>query len=94
MATKHTPDRKVRVKGNRVIHTPRGGIYKGDIAERPFGLTTEQAEEQRTGTKIAARQTREAAQRAVEANPRRKKGGTDDLTTTPSERKGRTQKKK
>ena len=92
MATKHTPDRKVRVKGNRVIHTTRGGIYKGDVAERPYGLTTEQAEEQRTGTKIDERQTREAAQRAVEAKPRRKKGGTDDLTSTPSERKRPTKK--
>ena len=79
MATKHTPDRKVRVKGNRVIHTPRGGMYKSNVAERPIGLTNEQAEEQRTGTKIAARQTREAAQRAVEAGPRRLRG-TDELT--------------
>ena len=79
MATKHTPDRKVRVKGNRVIHTPRGGVYQGDVAERPMGLTTEQAEEQRRGTKIAARQSREAAQRAVEAAPRRVRGGTDEV---------------
>ena len=55
-------DRKTRVKGNRVIHTTRGGIYKGDASERPRGLTTEQAEEQRVGTKIGERQVREAAQ--------------------------------
>lgn len=79
MATRHTPDRKVRVKGNRVIHTPRGGMYKSDVTERPMGLTTEQAEDQRTGTKIAARQTREAAQRAVESGRRRLRGS-DEIT--------------
>ena len=87
MATKHTPDRKVRVKGNRVIHTPRGGVYQGDVAERPMGLTTEQAEDQRKGTKIAARQTREAAQRAVEAGPRKVRGGSDELTATRAKKR-------
>lgn len=86
MATKHTPDRKVRVKGNRVIHTPRGGMYKANVAERPMGLTAEQAEDQRTGTKVAARQTREAAQRAVESGKRRLRG-TDEVTAKPRGKK-------
>src|ERR671928_174863 len=30
-----SPDRKTRSKGNRVIHTSRGGVYHGDAAERP-----------------------------------------------------------
>jgi hypothetical protein len=37
MAERHTPDRKVRVKGNRVIHTTRGGVYKGP--EQTQGLS-------------------------------------------------------
>ena len=86
MAQKHTPDRKVRVKGNRVIHTTRGGVYHGDAAERPRGLTTEQAEDQRRGTKIDERQTREAAQRAVEAKPRRVRAKSDELTAPRGKR--------
>jgi hypothetical protein len=54
-------DRKTRQKGDTVYHTTRGGIYHGDNAERPRGLTTEQAEDQRTGVKIDERQVREAA---------------------------------
>jgi hypothetical protein len=54
-------DRKTRVEGNRVIHTVKGSLYKGDRGERPYGLTTEQWEEQRTGTKLDERQVREAA---------------------------------
>ena len=54
-------DRKTRTKGNRVIHTIRGSLYHGDVGERPYGLTTEQWNEQRTGTKIDERQVREAA---------------------------------
>lgn len=73
MAQRHTPDRKVRVKGNRVIHTTRGGTYHGNAAERPIGLTTEQAEDQRRGVKIDERQTREAAQRALEAPPKKRR---------------------
>lgn len=56
-----SPDRKTRIDGNRVIHTVAGSIARGDDAERPRGLTAEQWEEQRTGTKIDERQTREAA---------------------------------
>ena len=62
-----------------MIHTTRGGVYHGDMAERPRGLTTEQAEDQRRGVKIDERQTREAAQRAVEAKPRRIRSRNDDL---------------
>lgn len=86
MAQRHTPDRKVRVKGNRVIHTPRGGVYQGDVSERPMGLTTEQANDQLTGTRIGQRQIREAAQRAVEASPRRKHPKTDELTAVKKKR--------
>ena len=83
MAQRHAPDRKVRVKGNRVIHTPRGGVYQGDAGDSPRGLTAEQAKEQRTGTKIAARQTREAAQRAVESGKKRVGSRTtDDVTSS------------
>jgi hypothetical protein len=71
------------VKGNRVIHTTRGGVYKGDIGERPRGLTTEQGEDQRTGAKLDERQTREAAQRAIEAKPKRSRAATDELTAAP-----------
>ena len=77
---------KVRVKGNRVIHSSKN-VYKGGRVEAPRGLTAEQAEEQRTGSKLAARQTREAAQRAVEASPRRTKGGSDELAATRGKRK-------
>ena len=93
MAQRHTPDRKVRVKGDRVIHTTRGGVYKGDVAERPRGLTTEQAEDQRTGAKIDERQTREAAQRAVEAKPRRTRPRTDELAEPPYGKKPPIRKK-
>jgi hypothetical protein len=93
MAQKHTPDRKVRVKGNRVIHTTRGGVYHGDVAERPRGLTTEQAEDQRVGSKLDERQTREAAQRAIEAKPRRTTPKTDELTAAPYGKKPTIKKK-
>jgi hypothetical protein len=54
-------DRKTRVKGDRVIHTVDGTLYHGDRYERPYGLTTEQWEEQRRGAKLDERQVREAA---------------------------------
>lgn len=58
-----SPDRKTRIDGDRVIHTPNGRVYGGhDGVERPIGLTPEQAENQRTGWKIDERQVREAAQ--------------------------------
>ena len=65
-------DRKTRTKGNRVIHTPKGALYHGDAAERPRGLTTEQAEDQRVGTKIG--------DRPAQSDKRlTKTRGTDDL---------------
>ena len=70
---------KKRIKGNRVIHTQRGGVYHGDVAERPRGLTTEQAEDQRLGAKLDERQRKEEAQRVVESKPRRLRGS-DELT--------------
>jgi hypothetical protein len=54
-------DRKTRVEGDRVIHTVKGSLYQGDRGERPYGLTTEQWEDQRTGAKLDERQVREAA---------------------------------
>jgi len=86
MAQRHTPDRKVRVKGNRVIHTTRGSVYHGDVGERPRGLTTEQANEERTGTKLAARQSREAAQRAVESGKKKVSSRTTDEVTSTRKR--------
>ena len=77
-----------RTKGNRVIHANRGGVYHGDVAERPRGLTTEQAEDQRVGTRVARRQAKEDAQRVVEAKPRRLKG-TDELTARFGKKRGR-----
>jgi hypothetical protein len=94
-------DRKTRVKGNRVIHTTRGGIYKGDAAERPRGLTTEQAEDQRSGAKIDERQVREAAQGERQATEwgdireRQPQPGTkkrvksDELTSPPFGKRGK-----
>ena len=68
-----------RTTGNRVIHANRGGVYHGDAAERPRGLTTEQAEDQRVGTKVGARRSKEEARSVVEARPRRLRGS-DELT--------------
>jgi hypothetical protein len=88
-------DRKTRQKGDTVFHTTRGGIYHGDNAERPRGLTTEQAEDQRTGVKIDERQVREAARGERQAtewgnpNERQPEPGkahrrdTDELTAPP-----------
>jgi hypothetical protein len=83
-----SPDRKTRVKGNRVLHTPSGGIYKGDAAERPRGLTTEQAEDQRRGAKVDQRHTREAAERVIDARPHRTRtrAAKDELTASPRKR--------
>ena len=88
-------DRKTRQKGKTVYHTTRGGIYHGDAAERPRGLTTEQAEDQRTGAKIDERQVREASHGERQAtewgnpNERQPEPGkahrrdTDELTAPP-----------
>jgi hypothetical protein len=84
-----SPDRKTRVKGNRVMHTTSGGVYHGDAAERPRGLTTEQAEDQRRGTKIDERQRREAAGRVIDAPPRRvRAAATDESAAAPYGKKG------
>src|SRR3954469_14768758 len=76
-----SPDRKTRIKGNRVMHTPKGGVYKGDAAERPRGLTTEQAEDQRRGTKIDERQRREAVARVIDAPPHHTRTRKDETTS-------------
>jgi hypothetical protein len=82
-----SPDRKTRIDGDRVIHTPKGSVYRGDAAERPYGLTTEQAESQRTGAKLDERQTREAAHDGLGGKQQVERlDGTDDVTDT---RKGR-----
>lgn len=82
------------MKGNRVIHTTRGGVYQGNVGEPPRGLTAEQAREQRSGTKIDERQSREAAERVVEAKPRRtRKSSSDELTAAPYGKKPVVKKK-
>ncbi len=98
---KDSADRKTRVKGNRVIHTTKGGIYKGGADERPRGLTTEQAEDQRTGVKIDERQVREAAHGDRQAtewgdiHERQPQPGTkkrpksDELTAPPFGKRGK-----
>ena len=75
---------KTRRKGNTVYHAPKGAIYHGDVAERPIGLTTEEAEEQRVGGKLDERQVRDAAQakRATSGRAR------SDELTAPRRRTG------
>jgi hypothetical protein len=80
-------DRKTRTKGNRVMHTVKGTPYSGDRIERPRGLTTEQAEEQRVGIKLDERQTREAADR-VRDTVRPDDDASDELADRPSGAKG------
>ena len=80
-----SPDRKTRVKGNRVIHTTKGAAYQGDRYERPRGLTKEQSEDQRVGNKLDERQVREAAQEKSAPSGRRTK--TDELTTPFAKKK-------
>lgn len=82
-----SPDRKTRVKGDRVIHTPRGNVYRGDLYEGPRGLTNEQKESQRVGAKIDERQTREAAHDGLGGKQQVERlDGTDEVTET---KKGR-----
>ncbi len=79
-----SPDRKTRIKGDRVIHTTQGNVYSGDRYERPRGLTTEQYEEERTGAKIQRRQVREAAFGGAHGGkpPVSRLDGTDEVTDT------------
>jgi hypothetical protein len=96
-----TQDRKTRVDGDRVIHTVKGSLYHGNNDERPRGLTTEQAENERVGWDIKERQIREAAhgeQQATEwGDPdatmplpgRGRKNETDELTDPPFGKRGR-----
>ena len=80
-------DRKTRVKGDRVIHTVKGTPYHGDRYEGPRGLTNEQKEERRVGTKIDERQGRQYAHGGHDAKPGiGRLDGTDDVTTV---KKGR-----
>ena len=90
-------DRKTRLKGDRVIHTVKGTPYHGDANERPRGLTTEQAEDQRVGAKIDERQTRQAAQgdgmpsavgdvNARQKRPAEGRRGSDELAARPSKK--------
>ncbi len=82
-----SPDRKTRVVGNRVIHTPKGTLYHGDRYEGPRGLTTEQNEARRVGPKMDERQGREYAHGGHSSKPGvTRLDGTDDVTDT---RKGR-----
>lgn len=82
-----SPDRKTRVKGDRVIHTVKGMPYRGDRYEGPRGLTTEQQEERRVGSKLDERQGRQYAHGSHDAKPGiGRLDGTDDVTTV---KKGR-----
>lgn len=75
-----SPDRKTRIKGNRVIHTSEGGIYHGDRYEGPRGLTTEQNEARRVGPKMDERQGREYAHGGHNTKPPVSRlDGTDDV---------------
>jgi hypothetical protein len=77
-------DRKTRVKDDRVIHTTRGGVYHGNETERPRGLTTEQANEQREGWNATEQQSRDDAARAKDAPPHHTgRNATDELTQPP-----------
>jgi hypothetical protein len=60
--TGSSPDRKARIEGDRVIHTPKGNLYRGDSAEPPRGLTADQSQNQRTGWNVAEREIRDGAQ--------------------------------
>ena len=77
-------DRKTRIDGNRVIHTPNGSLYHGDVGERPYGLTTEQWNDQRTGAKIDERQIREAAHDGLDGKQQieRLDGDRDEVAET------------
>jgi hypothetical protein len=89
--TMSSPDRKTRVKGDRVIHTTRGVPYHGDRYEPPRGLTTEQNESQRVGAKIDERQVREAAHGERGGKPALENlRGTDEVADTRKGGKRRT----
>ncbi len=82
-----SPDRKTRVKGDTVYHTPKGSLYHGDRYEGPRGLTTEQNEARRVGPKMDERQGREYAHGGHNTKPPVSRlDGTDDVTTV---KKGR-----
>jgi len=92
---RNSPDRKTRRDGDRVIHTVQGVPFHGDENLPPRGLTVEQAEEQRNGSKLDERQVREAAHGEQQSTPvgdvnriRRHadaegKNGSDELTAPP-----------
>jgi len=96
-----TQDRKTRTKDDRVIHTVKGSPYHGDAADRPRGLTTEQAENRRTGWDIKDRQVFEAARGAQQASEagdpnatmplpgRMRRNQKDELTDPPYGKRGR-----
>ncbi|HKO00248.1 MAG TPA: hypothetical protein VJ032_01060 [Thermoanaerobaculia bacterium] len=79
-----SPDRKTRVDGDRVIHTTAGAVYHGDAAERPRGLTTEQANNQTEGWNVKEQQARDDGARAKDAPPHHVgRNATDELTEPP-----------
>jgi hypothetical protein len=80
-------DRKTRVQGDRVIHTVKGTPYHGDRYEGPRGLTNEQAEERRVGSKVDERQGRQFSHGGQDIKPGiGRLDGTDDVTSV---KKGR-----
>ena len=80
-------DRKTRIKDDRVLHTVKGSLYRGDLSEPPRGLTNEQWNDQRTGHKLGERQIREAAHDGLDGKQQVERlDGTDDVTSV---KKGR-----
>ena len=76
-----SPDRKTRIKDDRVIHTPQGSLHHGDVYEAPRGLTNEQNEARRVGAKLDERQGREYSHGGQETKPGISRlDGTDDVT--------------
>ena len=76
-----SPDRKTRIAGDRVFHTPQGSIHHGDRYEGPRGLTSEQNEARRTGAKLDERQARQTGFGGKLVKPPVSRlDGTDDVT--------------
>lgn len=79
--TTGSPDRKTRIDGDRVIHTPNGTLHHGNRYEGPRGLTTEQNEARRTGAKLDERQARQTGFGGKMVKPPLSNlDGTDDVT--------------
>lgn len=64
-----------------MIHTVKGSLYKGDRYEGPRGLSNEEKEERRVGSKADERQGRETGFGGHNRKPPVSRlDGTDDVT--------------